>query len=135
MWTYFRYALVLCLVESSLVSVALLAWLSATTPGGLGSLRLLAVFVGAATVTRLLINVPLNALCMSGFMAHFERANRLAIAGVNTLVYVLLVAPMFLFGDGASRVPLIFVYFGVACLVSPMIPWIEPPRTGKHPSS
>jgi hypothetical protein len=132
MWAYFRYALLLSLVESVMVSVALL-WFGAG-PTGSDTLRLFLLFVGAATLLRILINVPLVALSISGVAAWTDGANRLSIAGVNFAVYIALVVPLFLLSGEGAEVTRGFLLFGVACLVSPLIPWIEPPgqRTRKQ---
>lgn len=81
MWVYVRYALVLSLVESALVSVALL--LLGAGPTGRDTVRLFLLFMGAATLVRILINVPLVALCIAAIAARADGASRLTIAGVN----------------------------------------------------
>jgi len=133
MWRFLRYALTLSVTESLLVTLVLL--LVGGGISGVDELRLYVLFLGVATLLRVLINVPLAAFCMAGVAARSGGANRIAIAVVNCAVYCGLIAPMFVLSRVGTELPLGFVLFAVACLVSPFIPWIKPPYSAERPQA
>ena len=124
-----RYAALLCIAESFLVTAALLpfGW-----PPSAGDARLLVIFLGAATVVRLLCNTPVTTIAFLRATPWIRSGRRTRIALLNASVYaaglLLLVLPALAFGlVTPTEIPPIYPLFFGACLVSPFMPRPRPP--------
>jgi hypothetical protein len=120
-----RYAALLCLVESSIVLLA--TFVAFGFPNSAGELRLLALFLGAATVIRLLCNSPVTAAAFVRAAPWLQRGTRMRTALLNASVYLAGLAavalPAVASGVSLSEIPPLYFGFVGACLASPFILW------------
>ena len=129
MWRHLKYALTLCLVEPLIALVIAALWHARVpTPSEAGFLLLI---FAAVTGLRIVINVPVNAACIAALARSAQgKFSRLWIPIVNAVVYAGLGAGLALLGgdtDSVDDLPAIYFWFAIACVLSPLIPWIRLP--------
>jgi len=121
------YASILSLVESAILSLPLALWDGISN---IDEARVVAVFLGAITLVSLLVKSPSLAGTLVLARRWLQPESRSRLSLLNTGVYVFLILAVLVpavFVDPSVELPPGFYLYGLACLVSPQIPWIRLP--------